>query len=148
MMSRVDLEKYICNPLTTGENPHPEVQGDRLALRSGVDGWGPPDKNVRMTWWPISEPFEMISEAHSHDFDQFILFVGGDITNMMDLGGEVELWLGEDADHMEKFTFTKAAFVSVPAGLYHCPLNFKKVNDPSKPILFHDMFFATEYGRK
>ena len=101
-----------------------------------------------MTWWPISEPFEMISESHAHDFDQFILLVGGDNTNMMDLGGEVELWLGEDADHMEKFTFTQATFVSVPAGLYHCPLNFKKIHDPSKPILSHDMSFATEYGRK
>lgn len=132
----------------TGEILHPEVTGDKLALRSGVDGWGPADKNIRMTWWPISESFEMISEHHSHDFDQFILFVGGDITDMLDLGGEVELWLSEDGKNLEKLTFTRATFVYIPAGLYHCPLNFKKINDPSRPILFHDLFFASEYSRK
>ena len=48
---------------------------------------------------------------------------------------------------MEKFTFTEARMVYIPAGLYHSPLNFKKVNDPSKPILFHDLYFAPEYRR-
>jgi hypothetical protein len=32
--------------------------------------------------------------------------------------------------------------------LYHGPLNFKKINDPKKPILFHDLFFAPEYKRR
>jgi hypothetical protein len=147
-MSRPDLEKHICNPLMTGDIPHPEVTRPRLALKSGVDDWGSKEHNIRMTWWPITEPFEMISEPHAHDFDQFVLFVGGDITDMMELGGEVEFWLGDSPDKMEKFTFTKAAFIHVPPGLYHSPLNFKRIDDPSKPILFHDMFFANEYSRK
>ena len=37
--------------------------------------------------------------------------------------------------------------VYIPAGLYHSPLNFKKVDDPSKPILFHDLYFAPQYRR-
>jgi hypothetical protein len=76
-----------------------------------------------------------------------VIFVGGDITNMVDLGGEVEFSLGEDPEHMEKFVFTEARMVFIPAGLYHSPLNFKKVNDPSKPILFHDLYFAPSYTR-
>ena len=145
-MANSNLQKYIRDPLMTMDIPHPEVTKPRLALPAEKGGWG--DREFRMTWWPITEPFEMISDHHAHDFDQFILFVGGDITNMMDLGGEVELWLSEDGQNPEKFTFTKAAFVWVPAGLYHCPLNFKRVDDPSKPILFHDAFFASEYSRK
>jgi hypothetical protein len=145
-MAKSDLEKYIKDPRMTGDIPHPEVTQPRLALPSEVGGWG--NRAVRMTWWPITEPFEMIHDHHAHDFDQFILFVGGDITNMMDLGGEVELWLSEDGKNPEKFTFTKATFIWVPAGLYHCPLNFKRIDDPSKPILFHDLFFATEYSRR
>jgi hypothetical protein len=67
---------------------------------------------------------------------------------MEDLGGEVELTLSEDGVHLEKFVITKATNVYVPKGLYHCPLNFKKINNPKKPILFHDLFFSPEYKRK
>jgi len=67
---------------------------------------------------------------------------------MVELGGEVELTLSKDGKNLEKFVFTEATTVYVPAGLYHCPLNFKKINDPSKPILFHDLFFSPEYSRK
>ena len=28
----------------------------------------------------------------------------------------------------------------IPKGLYHCPLNFRKINDPKKPFLFHMTF--------
>ncbi len=144
-MARSDLEKYIRDPRMTTEIPHPEVTRPRLALKSGTAGWG--NEVFSMTWWPITEPFEMIGEPHAHDFDQYVIFVGGDITNMLDLGGEVEFSLGEDPGHMEKFVLTEARMIFVPAGLYHSPLNFKKINDPSKPILFHDLFFAPEYAR-
>jgi len=90
----------------------------------------------------------MVSETHAHDFDQFLLFVGGDVNNMLDLGGEVELTLGEKGGELEKFVFTTATVVYIPAGLLHCPLNFKKVNNPNKPILFQDLFFARDYKRK
>jgi hypothetical protein len=32
-------------------------------------------------------------------------------------------------------------------GLYHRPVNFKEINGPKKPILFHDLFFTADYGR-
>ena len=66
---------------------------------------------------------------------------------MVDLGGEVELTLSEDGINRETFVFSKATMVYVPAGLHHGPVIFKKINDPAKPILFHDFFFASEYGR-
>lgn len=145
-MSRSDMEKkYIREALMTDDIPHPEVTAPRLALRSGADGFGSPE--FRMTWWAITEPFEMVSELHAHDFDQFVIFVGGDLTNMVDLGGEVELTLSEDGINRETFVFTEARTVYIPKGLFHCPLNFKKINDPAKPILFHDLFFASKYMR-
>jgi hypothetical protein len=129
----------------TAETPHPEVSSPRLGLKSD-EVFG--NRNFSMSWWAITEPFEMVKENHAHDFDQFLIFVGGDITNMTDLGGEVELTLSEDGVNLEKFVITEATTVYVPRGLYHCPLNFKKVNNPKKPILFHDLFFSPEYKRK
>lgn len=144
-MAESKLAKYIRRGVTTAETPHPEVTAPRLSLKSDADFGG---QDFSMSWWGITEPFEMVTESHAHDFDQFLIFAGGDITNMVDLGGEVELTLGEDRENPEKFVFTEATTVFIPKGLYHGPLNFKKVNNPAKPILFHDLFFSPEYKRK
>jgi len=147
-MAESKLEKYIKRDMKVPE----EIQQRHLEVKSPVLGLSSDqklgNKNFALSWWPISEPFEMVSEPHAHDFDQFLIFVGGDLKNMTDLGGEVELTLGESKNKLEKFVFTTATTVYVPAGLFHCPLNFKKVNDPNKPILFHDFFFSREYKRK
>jgi len=147
-MAESKLDKYIIRNMKVPEDiqkRHLEVKSPVLGLKSD-QSFG--DKDFSMSWWPISEPFEMISETHAHDFDQFLIFVGGDMKNMTDLGGEVELTLGESEDKLEKFVFTTATVVHIPAGMLHCPLNFKKVNNPAKPILFHDLFFSPEYKRK
>jgi len=143
-----NLDKYIRRNMKVPEEiqqRHTEVKSSVLGLKSD-QSFG--DKDFSFSWWPIAEPFEMISETHAHDFDQFLIFVGGDMNNMTDLGGEVELTLGEEEGKLEKFVFTTATTVYIPAGMLHCPLNFKKVNDPNKPILFHDLFFSREYKRK
>lgn len=144
-MSRTELEKYFRKGVVANETPHPEVSAPRLGLHSN-EGFG--GMNFSMSWWAITEPFEMVADNHAHDFNQFLIFVGGDLTNMPDLGGEVELTLSLDGKNLEKFVITEATTVFVPAGLYHCPLNFKKINDPKKPILFHDLFFSPEYKRR
>ena len=139
------LEKYFRSAVTTVETPHPEVTSPRLSLKSN-ENFG--NLKFSMSWWAIKEPFEMVSDHHAHDFDQYLIFVGGDINNMVDLGGEVELTLSEDGINKELFTITEATNVFIPKGLYHCPLNFKRVNNPDRPILFHDLFFSPEYLRK
>jgi len=144
-MARSRLEKYFRKAVSTTETPHPEVTAPRLGLKSD-EGFG--NINFSMSWWAITEPFEMVTEHHAHDFDQFLIFVGGDINNMVDLGGEVELTLSEDGVNLEKFVITEATNVYIPKGLYHCPLNFKRVDNPDKPILFHDLFFSPEYKRR
>jgi hypothetical protein len=142
---RAILEKYFRKSVMTNKTPHPEVTAPRLGLHSDKEYGG---RDFAMSWWAITQPFQMVNECHAHDFDQFLIFVGGDLTNMPDLGGVVELTLSRDGKQLEKFVITEACTVYVPAGLYHCPLNFKKVNDPKKPILFHDLFFSPEYKRK
>ena len=147
-MAKSKLEKYIRRNMKVPkeiQQRHLEVKSPVLSLSSDKTLG---NKNFSLSWWPISKPFEMVSEPHAHDFDQFLMFVGGDIKNMTDLGGEVELTLGESKNKLEKFVFTTATTVYVPAGMFHCPLNFKKVNNPNKPILFHDFFFSREYKRR
>jgi hypothetical protein len=75
----------------------------------------------------------MVAEAHTHDFDQIIFFLGGDPNNVGDFGAEVEMHLGEN---QEKYIINYTSCVYIPAGLLHCPLDIKRVN---KPIMFIDV---------
>jgi len=142
------LEKYIKTDIHSekGQAAHPEVKFPVLGIITDEKFGG---HDFVMTWWPISQPFQMVSETHYHDFDQYLMFFGGDAKNMMDLGGEVELTLGEQNGELQKLSITRATIVYVKAGMRHGPLNFKKVNDPAKPILYNDITFTVNnYERK
>ena len=146
-MARSDLEKYIKRDIQSmrAHQAHPEVVHPIVGYTSDASY---SSHNFVITWWPITQPFEMVSETHYHDFEQCLMFFGGDVRNMLDLGGEVELTLGEQDGALEKFVFTTATIVHIRAGLRHGPLIFKKVNDPGKPILYNDITFTSEYVRK
>jgi hypothetical protein len=103
--------------------------------------WNSP---YRMDWFCVTEPFLMINEPHTHDFDQFLAFQGGDPTQVNDFDAEVWLYMG-GGDEQEKLVITQACFVYVPAGLIHTPLEFKRIG---KPIVFMDIALVAEYIRK
>jgi hypothetical protein len=99
---------------------------------------------VECVW--IMPPQEGLSETenrprgasvkpHTHDYDEVIAFFGTNPDDLHDLGGEVELWLGD-----EKHIITKTCMVFIPAGLQHCPLTFHRVDRP----IFH---FTTGTGK-
>jgi hypothetical protein len=97
-----------------------------------------------MYWECIDKPFLMEEKHHKHDFPQYLCFLGGDPTNMLDLGAEIEFTLSEDGINLEKHIITQATTIYIPAGLYHCPLNYKRL---SRPIIFIDCFFSNAYKR-
>ena len=140
-MAELKTAKYVREAPVRPSN-HKEVTSPIPVLNSD-DSFG--NMGFQSYWEAITQPFLMVNESHNHDFPQYLMFFGGEITDLTDLGGEIELTLSEDGENMEKHVFTKATMVYIPAGLYHCPLNFKKV---TKPILFIDLFFASKYARK
>lgn len=144
-MGKSQYEEYIRRDFQMRDHPHlDEVKYPVLGMKAHED-YG--NHGCAISWWPISEPFVMVTDTHCHDFDQYLMFVGGDLTNLTDLGGEVELTIGLPGKELEVIRFTTATTFYVPAGMYHGPLNFKKINDPKKPILFHDFYFAGQYKR-
>ena len=145
-MSSSLYEEYIRRDIILKGHPHEnDVEYPVMAMKTFED-YG--NNGCALSWWPISKPMAMVKDTHSHDFDQYLMFVGGDLTNMNDLGGEVELTIGLPGEKLETLLFTKATTFYLPAGMLHGPLYFKKINNPQKPILFHDFFFAKEYSRK
>lgn len=72
---------------------------------------------------PGTEDF--VTKPHSHDFDEYLLFIGTNPEDQFDLGGEVELWLGG-----EKHLINRTCAVFAPAGIPHCPLIVHRVDRP------------------
>ena len=84
------------------------------------------DTDCSVGYHCIAKPMSF-DHPHSHAFAEMLCFIGGDPSNVFDLGAEVEITLGEEA---EQHTITTASVVSIPAGLRHCPIVFRRVNRP------------------
>jgi hypothetical protein len=80
--------------------------------------------------------------GHAHDFDELFLFIGLDPHDTLNLGGEVEFWLGE-GDEAERFITTKATAEWVPAGVVHNPHYFRRVD---RPFLMVVIAMTPEYA--
>jgi len=82
--------------------------------------------------------------GHAHDFDELFLFFGTDPHDTLNLGGEVEFWLGE-GDEAEKFVSTKPMGAWVPGGVVHNPVYFRRVD---RPIMWVVIALTSEYAGK
>ena len=107
-------------------------------LQGNLHGGGA-DITISRSW--ITQPFTMIRTSHNHDRDQFLMFGGGNPLDVTEFGAEIELYLGEEG---EKHVITTPAVVHIPAGLYHGPLIYTRVDEP---IEFLDIYLAPEYLR-
>lgn len=107
-----------------------QINADQITLMGGRDLNG---ADFSLGWSFLTEPFLMVAEAHTHDFDQIIFLLGGDPADVTGFDAEVEMSLGEP---LEKHVINYPSCIYIPAGLMHCPLNFKTV---SKPIMFIDI---------
>jgi hypothetical protein len=137
-MAEAKYGKYVLrDPI--GRTPHTEVLAP-IVIMAGEKVWKGANLSLRMS--TISQPFVMESKPHSHSYDAYMGFIGGDPLNFAEFDAEVELSLGEE---QEVQTINSTSIVYVPAGLLHCPLVFKRVG---KPIIFMHIFPESEYERK
>lgn len=64
-------------------------------------------------------------EEHSHDFDEFIGFIGTDIEHPEELGAEIHFFIGD-----EEITVTKSCLIYIPRGIKHSPILVPKLECP------------------
>ena len=86
--------------------------------------------------WYFKAAKTLEDAPHVHDADEILGFFGSDPNNPHDLGGEIEIWLEN-----EKQVINKSVMLFIPAGMKHCPLILKRVDRP----IFH---FGTIPGNK
>ena len=137
-MAETKYGKYIVKePYKKGRN---EEVIEPMVHLDGEKDVGGANLTVSRSW--ITQPFRMIKEPHHHDFDQFLIFMGGNPMDVRDFGAEVELFLGEEG---ERHIIDCPVLVHIPAGLMHGPLEYKRID---KPIVFLDIYLAPTYERK
>ena len=56
--------------------------------------------------------------AHAHEFDEVVTFLGNNLENPYDLGGEIELWLEDEPQIL-----TRSCLVFMPNGKWACLLS-------------------------
>ena len=95
--------------------------------------------NFSMAWRYIKEPMLFDRIPHSHRFDEFLCFLGGNLENMFDFDATIELSMGEEG---EVSLIEQPTVVYIPAGLVHTPLTFKRID---KPVLFHPIALTPAY---
>ncbi len=121
---------FATNPILPGKNC------DRLVYQA-AEHVG--EKNYSVLWHCITEPFLMVRDPHSHDFDQFLHFFNADSMHVGEFHAELEFTLGAE---LEKHIITEPTVIHIPAGVLHGPLEFTRVD---KPVIFMNVAFTPQY---
>jgi hypothetical protein len=89
------------------------------------------------------KPFFLDKMPHRHAHDEYLVFLGASFPNVFDFDADIEFTLGKINDDAQTFKITNPAIIRVPAGVYHCPLNFKRIG---KPVLFQAALMEPMFG--
>ena len=126
---------FVAPSMPMGDFPPP---APRVVFDS-EEGFGDTTFGFRYSYF-TGPPFEF-EEPHSHDYHQFLCFLGTP-ENVREFDAEVELSLGEEG---EKYSIKKTTIVHTPPGLIHTPINFKRID---KPVLLINITLSPEYVKK
>ena len=101
-----------------------------------------PGAEFNQSYQIFVKPFFLDRVQHRHAKDEYLIFLGASFPNVFDFDANIELTIGKD-EEAETYTITKPTIIRIPAGVYHCPLNFKEVN---KPVLFLATLMTPMFG--
>ncbi len=114
--------------------------GEGISLSKVPDNLVPAAAKLSLGITLVRKPYMFHDVTHKHEFTEFFYFFGSNPMDMKEFDAEVELSFGEER---EKHVITGPTIVAIPPGVYHCPLNFKKIN---KPIYCLEAFLTSSYS--
>ncbi|MDR0818148.1 MAG: hypothetical protein LBN43_01060 [Oscillospiraceae bacterium] len=89
----------------------------------------------------VIKPYFLDRMPHIHDVDEYLIYMGVPYPNPYDnFDAEISLFMGEE---MEEYIITQPTIVRIPAGVLHCPMEFRKVN---KPVFFQAACMQGMFG--
>jgi hypothetical protein len=136
-MSETKYGKYfLTDPALRRKAFNPKNINPKAVLQSGTHfNTG----NLTLAWECITQPMVMDPVPHSHNYDEYLAWMGGNSEDLFNFDAEIEIVLGEEG---EKHIINQSTVLYIPAGLIHCPIDFKRVG---KPLLFNVIAFDPAY---
>ncbi len=97
--------------------------------------------NAHFSYGFIKNPstFHPVEGSIVHPFDECLVFVGTKNDDLLYLGAEISITLG---DEQEEYTFCKPSVVVIPKGMPHGPVTVKSID---RPIVHYSIGLAPEY---
>ena len=170
--SETDYEKYMRRATMMGNARKPlpfaleikYIRGDGVVFREqkiknslggygAMVGGGPPGSGTRGVEANLSLGCATISQAHigpepahSHtDFDEWIIYFGGNPLNIEEFDGEIEMWWGEER---EKHVLNSTCVTHMPPGLIHGSNDHRRVGKPYQEIIMMNVPGGKYYKEK
>ncbi|MCL2125415.1 MAG: hypothetical protein FWH33_05440 [Oscillospiraceae bacterium] len=79
-----------------------------------------------------------------HTEDELLCWVGYDLADPWgSFDAEIEFWIGEDRNNMVQYIITEPTICRVPAYVWHCPLEYRRVG---KPVYFQLVLKNGKFG--
>ena len=93
----------------------------------------------------VATKVKTLDPPHIHDgAHNFFVFTGAELDRIFEAEFEVGFLIGDSPQSMEIYHITKPSIVWAPAGVFHCPLYFKKVVRGLNMML---TYVGTTHGR-
>ena len=88
----------------------------------------------------VKKPYMFHEIVHKHAFMEYFIFMGSNPFDMTEFDADVEFYFGPEK---EKHVINKPTIVTIPPGVYHCPLNYARVG---KPFYCLEVFLTPTYS--
>ncbi len=138
-MAETTYSKYVLTKPKTKIPERPPTSRTTFGLSAELmEGIKHFDTNFQFV--AILRPHTLADPPHKHDCDELLFFISADPDNPHDLGGEMEVALG---DEWEKHVVTTSAVICIPAGVNHCPIYVRKVD---RPFYFGHLLMQASYA--
>ena len=121
-MAELKYAKYVTKNVVS-EN---KWGGQGISLSKIPDGLIPAESKMTLGITAVRKPYMFHEPTHKHTFTEYFFFFGSGPC-MNDFEAQVEYSLGEEH---EKQVITSPSIVVLPPMLYHCPLNYARVDQP------------------
>ncbi len=108
-MNETKFSRYVkVKPVGDFKRLYPALTAPSFHIRGHE--W---NSGYTMDWFCVTEPFLMINQPHTHDFDQYLAFQGANPLQVNDFDAEVWLYMGAGAEQ-EKLIITETCVVHIP----------------------------------
>jgi hypothetical protein len=100
---------------------------------------------LHLGWQVICGPMPMEEPHFHHGVEEYLVFFGAQLPDVWaSWDAEIDIMIGEDRDNMHKYTITQPTIVRIPPNMWHCPINFRKIN---KPVLWQAIYEDGTWAR-